>query len=217
MLEQIRNFDTSIIITVGSLRDIAAAYLADTELFHAKIEKIVVFAGDFLDSYDEYNVSLDKEAYETIMNSGLPIYWIPCFQNGLWTSGKNTSYFQAYHHELLKDCPQDLLNWFIYEYYDLASDFMTFNATPSQIEIFNGEVRNLWCSNILPFIIGNINENEIIARYNIENNQHIDFPFYFTEYEYNGNTIQLFTIGNESDYVSFSKWFLNDMFSSCLP
>lgn len=79
------------VVTVGSLRDIAALYNHSPALFKDKVKRIYVFAGDAEGTYTEYNVELDETAFLRIMNSGLNIYWIPCFQNGLFTRGNHTS------------------------------------------------------------------------------------------------------------------------------
>ena len=47
------------IITVGSLRDIAAVYEQAPELLQEKVEKVCVFAGSYEQTYDEYNVEMD--------------------------------------------------------------------------------------------------------------------------------------------------------------
>jgi len=66
------------LITVGSLRDVCAAFNREPKLLKAKIEKLYISAGNS-DGGSEYNVDLDPHAYVGVMRSGLPIYWLPCF------------------------------------------------------------------------------------------------------------------------------------------
>lgn len=105
------------IVTVGSLRDIAALYNHSPDVFRRKVENIYVFAGDAEGTYPEYNMELDETAFLCIMNSGLNIYWIPCFQNGLFTSGDSASYIQVSHQEIFSETDDTkLLNWFLYRF-----------------------------------------------------------------------------------------------------
>ncbi len=65
-------------ITVGSLRDVCAAFNRKPELLKGKVEKLYISAGNS-NGGSEYNVDLDPNAYVGVMRSGLPIYWLPCF------------------------------------------------------------------------------------------------------------------------------------------
>jgi inosine-uridine nucleoside N-ribohydrolase len=65
------------IIAVGSLRDVAAAFNRRPDLFHDKVDVLVVFAGDAsakTEEFMEYNVELDVHAFVRIMNAQLPVY-----------------------------------------------------------------------------------------------------------------------------------------------
>lgn len=65
-----RTKDKIDIVTVGSLRDIAALYNSSPQLFESKVKRIWVFAGDAEGTMIEYNVALDESAFLRIMNSG---------------------------------------------------------------------------------------------------------------------------------------------------
>ncbi len=66
------------LITVGSLRDVCAAFNRAPQLLKEKVEKLYMSAGNS-GGGNEYNVGLDAHAYVGVMRSGLPIYWLPCF------------------------------------------------------------------------------------------------------------------------------------------
>jgi len=66
------------LITVGSLRDVCAAFNRAPQLLKEKVEKLYISAGNS-GGGNEYNVGLDPHAYVGVMRSGLPIYWLPCF------------------------------------------------------------------------------------------------------------------------------------------
>ena len=64
----------------GSCRDAAAAFNREPELLRAKVRAVYVEAGNGPDGrQDEWNVKLDPLAYLRLLESGLPIYWCPCF------------------------------------------------------------------------------------------------------------------------------------------
>ncbi len=104
-----------VIITVGSLRDIAAGYNRVPQLFHEKVARILVFAGEASKrSFIETNVKMDRRAFATVMNSDLPIYWIPCFDGGLWQNQGRGSYWQTTYGKILEGVADPLLQYFIY-------------------------------------------------------------------------------------------------------
>ena len=68
------------VFSVGSCRDIAAAFNREPELLKNKISALYINAGNGPDGLQfEWNVMLDPYSYMIIMESGLPIYWCPCF------------------------------------------------------------------------------------------------------------------------------------------
>lgn len=104
-----------VIITVGSLRDVAAAYNRAPALFHKKLEKIIIFAGEASRrSFIETNVRMDRLAFVAIMNSDLPIYWVPCFDGGLWQNRGKASYWQTTYGKILHSVSDPLLQYFLY-------------------------------------------------------------------------------------------------------
>jgi len=102
------------VIAVGSLRDIAAAFNRQPELFRQKVARLLIFIGDAQGAFREYNVELDPVAYSCVMGSGLPVYWVPCFDGG---AGKNengnASYWKAAHADLLSGAAEPVMNFFI--------------------------------------------------------------------------------------------------------
>lgn len=144
------------IVTVGSLRDIAAAYNRDSDLFHEKIGKIFVFAGEASKSgFVETNVRLDRNAFVQIMNSGLPIAWVPCFDGGLWTNGGRASFWRTSYKKLLSQSSNQLRQYFIYSYKKLDVDPIEYLSKPINT-VYERKLlkkaRNLWCCAIFPAI-----------------------------------------------------------------
>jgi len=145
------------IITVGSLRDVAAAHNRSPELFRKKVSRIFSFIGDAKGAFQEYNVSLDPHAYQSVMNAGLPLYWVPCFDGGLWKNEDgNASFWQADHAELLRDASEPVLNFFIYALLhkkDRDSVGLLYqNVSEKEKHTILSGQRNLWCAAVFPYV-----------------------------------------------------------------
>ena len=147
------------IISVGSLRNIAAGYNRSPGLFKAKVDRLYIFIGEASKKgHIEYNVGLDKNAYIRIMNSGLPVYWIPCFDGGLWQNNGRASYWKASHKDLLGRVPDRVMNYFI--------NALLKKNEKNPIQYLDNEIntddkkkvlsmnRNLWCTAIFAHIAG---------------------------------------------------------------
>ena len=84
------------------------------------------------------------------MNSGLPIWWVPCFDGGNFKNQGKASYWTADQADLLRDAPDRVMNFFIYALLN--------KSLPGHLEYLNGEVdeeekagvlsghRRLWCA-----------------------------------------------------------------------
>ena len=182
---------TVTIISVGSLRDVAAGYNRSPDLFKTKVDRLFIFIGEASKKgHIEYNVGLDKNAYIRIMNSGLPVYWIPCFDGGVWQNSGRASYWKASHKDLLGRVSDKVMNYFIYALLrkDEKDPIQYLNKQinrddKNKVLLMN---RNLWCTAIFAHIAGRRfihRENEFIsipisASYNKE--QEVK-PFRFNE------------------------------------
>lgn len=122
------------VVTVGSLRDLAAAYNREPALVSRQVESVVVFAGDAsAGATIEANVAADANAFVRVMTK-LPVKWVPSFDGGPWVAGTRSSYVQL---------PQD----------DLAS------ALPPEyhrllVPRFEEPVRNLWAGPLIEAALG---------------------------------------------------------------
>lgn len=210
------------VVTVGSLRDVAALYNHCPDLFENKVEKVWVFAGDAEGTMTEYNVSLDETAFLRIMNSGKrAIHWIPCFQNGIWTRGENASYFTMEHSEVFRDADPGLLLWFLYRYEKSGEDFQGYILQKHDTGAFMKEMRNMWCAPLFLLIDGSM--EQYWDRYCEKKGQKNRFPFGFVEKKVcfsdggkvewgSGNMVHVFEIYDYDEYVALSKFILEDIF-----
>lgn len=147
------------LITVGSLRDIAAAYNRNSQLFKDKVDKIMVFAGEATANFQENNVGLDLNAYLDIMRSGLNIYWVPCFDGGLWHNDNGLSSYHYVDHQgsLLDGIDNKLLQYFTYSLNNKTSDpisYLSSEVNQTEKSDLYKETRNVWAGNIIESITG---------------------------------------------------------------
>jgi inosine-uridine nucleoside N-ribohydrolase len=71
------------LMAVGSMTDLAVAYLRDADLFMRKVANVYIAAGSSESPEQDYNVRLDPRAFVVLMRSKLPIVWIPV-DSSMW-------------------------------------------------------------------------------------------------------------------------------------
>ncbi len=151
ILDTLRNSPSPVMITTtGSVRDVVAAYNRNPALFRRKVGKLLVFIGEASDpGFQEYNVRLDFQAYVGLMRSGLPIYWVPCFDGGIWKNDGHASFWKAKHEDLFRKSSPELIQFFVYALQKENSDPLAFLSSAvdpqRQAQLFAG-TRNLWCT-----------------------------------------------------------------------
>ncbi len=134
------------IFTTGSLRDVAAAYNRDPEVFRKMVWRIYINVGHATGG-KEHNVRIDPLAYVRILTSGLPVYWVPCFggdgYQSLW------AFTQA---DVLDACPRPVQNFFVYcltradaKQRDPIASLNDPIAPDAKQKIWPGR-RNMWCT-----------------------------------------------------------------------
>jgi inosine-uridine nucleoside N-ribohydrolase len=131
ILKTLRESDQKVaLIAVGSMTDLAAAYLRDPSLWTRKVSAVYVVAGSAESPVQDYNVMLDPKAFVVLMRSSLPIIWVPV-DSSMW-------YFPAQQmlaptkNRLSHFLLQELLYWYLrnawkanahrdrYDYYGLG-------------------------------------------------------------------------------------------------
>lgn len=151
---------------------------------------------------------MDPEAYDYVLSSEIAIYLIPCvqgFKDGVFTVGNDCSYFVAQHSDLLRDCDDEILKWFVYERNHAKENFEEYELTSNECERFLDERRNLWCSSILPHIVNDNYEHDFES-YRAE--KKIEFPYYF-KHDKTKDNIYRFKIKNRDEYINYSIWLIN--------
>jgi pyrimidine-specific ribonucleoside hydrolase len=143
------------LLTVGTERDIAAAYNRNPGLFRKKVSRIYLNAGiyGFPDGRFDVNLNKDRNAFIVIMRSGLPVYWAPCF-------GENNyeTFWQADQGKLLKHAAAKLQNYFLYAFSKGTGkigptagqaitdplEFLKRPVDPDELGKVYGASRNMW-------------------------------------------------------------------------
>ena len=99
------------VITTGSVRDVVVAFNRQPQLLREKVAGLYVNIGNSALGGDEYNVQLDRRAYRRLLQTGLPIFWYPCFPQNVRES---TYWRMTDFPATLNACPAPLRNYFIY-------------------------------------------------------------------------------------------------------
>lgn len=129
-----------ILFTTGSCRDVAAAFNRQPELCREKIRAIYFNIGRGPNEpQEECNVGYDPESYLRLFESGLPIYWCPCFGK----DGYQTLY-TADQKTVVGACSAEVHNYFVYCLSRSKEDPIAFlrggpRPTPTG-------PRNMWCT-----------------------------------------------------------------------
>jgi hypothetical protein len=107
----LRNSQEKVILfTTGSCRDVAAAFNREPELLKAKVRAVYFNIGRGPNEpQEECNVGYDPAAYLRLFESGLPIYWCPCFGKG----GFETLY-EVDQTTVVGACSPTVQNFFVY-------------------------------------------------------------------------------------------------------
>jgi Inosine-uridine preferring nucleoside hydrolase len=152
------------IITVGSLRDVAAALNRAPGLFQQKVARLLVFIGAVNSPKPEWNVMLDPQAFTAVMNSGLPVYWVPCFDGGNFRNAGRASFWRAPHARLLEQASDPVLRYFVYALLKKEDadpvGFLSKETAANDLEEILTPTRNLWCTAVFPFVAG----REVVRR-----------------------------------------------------
>ncbi len=163
ILTTLRQCDDPVtIVSVGSLRDVAAAVNRDPALCAQKVDRLYCFIGDAYSgpgfTFREHNVTLDVNAYRAIMRSGLPVYWVPCFDGGVWKNGGRASFWRASHRALLAKVRDPVKQYFIYALLKKSDvdpvDFLDRPVDRGEWKQVLAGTRNLWCTAVFAHLAG---------------------------------------------------------------
>lgn len=128
------------LFTTGSCRDVAAAFNREPELLRQKVRAVYFNIGRGPnEDQNECNVGYDPAAYLRMFQTGLPIYWCPCFGR----DGYETL-FAADQTEVVGACTPAVQNFFVYCLTRSKDDpikFLTTGPHPAP-----SGPRSMWCT-----------------------------------------------------------------------
>jgi hypothetical protein len=129
-----------VVFSTGSCRDVAAAVNRQPDLFRRKVRAVYVNAGNGPGgAQTEYNVGLDPQAYARLFESGLPLYWCPCFG----TEGYQTL-LTIDQSRVVGGCAPVVQNFFVYCLTRSPDDPIRFlRCGPHPVP---GGKRRMWCT-----------------------------------------------------------------------
>ena len=128
------------IFTTGSCRDVAAAFNREPDLLKKKVKAVYFNIGRGPNEpQEECNVGYDPAAYLRMFESGLPLYWCPCFGK----DGYETLY-EADQAAVVGACTPAVQNYFVYCLTKSTADPIAF-LTGGPHPLPKGP-RAMWCT-----------------------------------------------------------------------
>jgi hypothetical protein len=111
ILDTLRRSDEKVVLSaVGSCRDVAAAFNREPQLCKEKLRAVYISIGDGPDGdQTEYNEGLDPQAFQRVLESGMPVYWCPCFGRDGYAT-----FYTADQRQVVGACLPAVQNYFVY-------------------------------------------------------------------------------------------------------
>lgn len=147
------------VITVGSARDVSAAFNRAPHLFREKVARWYVNVGNSGGGHLQWNSHLDPQAYLRLMTSDLPICWCPSFGSratfetfaagGLQTQ-RHQVYWKFLQRDIYEALPKPLQNFFLYALghkHPSNEDPITYLQREPEPELRDcvwGQTRSMW-------------------------------------------------------------------------
>jgi len=152
------------------------------------------------------------------MNNIPNVWWVPCFDGGVWKNNGNASFWQGHHSVLLKGASDPIINYFLYattKSNDSANYILNLKLSVNKEDLHSQildpsiPLRNLWCCSVFPYFVEKDKST---------------FPFTFelvnvsvdsnavVHYSNNGNKLMQISI---TDKTNYSKR-MNDIFNEII-
>jgi hypothetical protein len=148
-----------VINVIGNSRDIAVAGKKAPEVFARKCAGVYLNAGcgapqKAANARLEYNVTLDKPAYEAMFDLPCPLYWMPCFETLDSEDNRRVREFGTYYRfrqgDILPGLSKGVRNYFAYMF-ARKTDQHWLRALEGELDEallaeVAGKDRNMWCT-----------------------------------------------------------------------
>jgi len=160
ILDILRTSDRPVVIhVIGGCRDIAVAGKKAPDLFARKCAGVYLNAGTgqpkkAANATLEYNVTLDKPAYQAVFDLPCPIYWMPCFETldgpDPWRTMEFGTYYRFRQGELLPHLSQHVQSYFAYMFTQKTDHawLRALDGKPDEAVLTDQAARdrNMWCT-----------------------------------------------------------------------
>lgn len=160
VLDILRMSDRPVVIhVIGTCRDIAVAGKKAPDLFARKCAGVYLNAGTGepqkrANARLEYNVTLDKPAYEAVFDLPCPIYWMPCFETLDSADSSRPAQFGTYYRfrqgEILPHLSPRVQSYFAYMFARKTDQnwLRVLDAKPDGTVLADQAARdrNMWCT-----------------------------------------------------------------------
>jgi len=142
-------------IKISTGTDLAVLFNRHPDLCRRKIRAVYFNAGHGVGgATDEYNVSLDPVAYTRIFETGLPVFWNPCFGKGREVGDGHCNFFVVKDQRfLLENASERLSRFFSYALLAPKADPIAWlsDGTAAKVE---KQVRWMWTPPVLAHAAG---------------------------------------------------------------
>ena len=150
IIKVLRESPVPVIIKLSTGTDFAVVFNREPELVRKKVAAVYMSAGHGGSGPSkEYNVIMDPVGYERVFQTGVKIYWNPCWG----TIGYNNYFKVKDQHVLFEKCSLPLKRFFAYAFQKPADDPIAFIHDKSEPQLPHGK-RNMWSPPILAHAAG---------------------------------------------------------------
>lgn len=160
VLDILRESDRPVVINViGDSRTIGVAGKKAPKLFAEKCAGVYLNAGTGApkkpdDAKLEYNVTLDKPAYEAIFDLPCPVYWMPCFEtldrNDSSRAPEFGTHYRFRQGDILPHLSKNVQSYFAYMFARKTDHnwLRTLEGEPNEALLADvaGKNRHMWCT-----------------------------------------------------------------------
>jgi len=160
ILDILRTSDRPVAIhVIGGCRDIAVAGRKAPALFARNCAGVYLNAGTgepkkASDARLEYNVTLDRPAYEAVFDLPCPVYWMPCFETldgaDPWRTVEFGTYYRFRQGEILPHLSRRVRNYFAYMFARRTDQnwLRVLEGKPDEAVLADqaAKDRNMWCT-----------------------------------------------------------------------
>ncbi len=142
-------------IKISTGTDLAVLFNRHPDLCRRKIRAVYFNAGHGVGgATDEYNVSLDPVAYTRIFETGLPVFWNPCFGKGREVGDGHCNFFVVKDQRfLLEHASERLSRFFSYALLAPKADPIAWLSDGSAAKV-EKQVRWMWTPPVLAHAAG---------------------------------------------------------------